>query len=103
MNRQDLFDEIGAQLLNKQGDPRRAGQHLKPVGRLCDSGWSGILEERTRYPGTSRPMYENTIFEPIYGHSDLGSIAVAIFIAALSIGASLALGHVASMIGGDKS
>jgi hypothetical protein len=48
-------------------------------------------------------MYENTIFEPIYGHSDLGSIAVAIFIAALSIGASLALGHVASMIGGDKS
>ena len=25
-------------------------------------------------------MYENTIFEPIYGNSDLGSIAVAIFI-----------------------
>ena len=25
-------------------------------------------------------MYENTIFEPIYGNSDLGSIAVAIFV-----------------------
>lgn len=47
-------------------------------------------------------MYENTIFEPIYGQSDLGSIAVGIFIVAFCVGASLALGHVASMIGGDK-
>ena len=36
-------------------------------------------------------MYENTIFEPIYGHSDLGSIAVAIFIVAVCVGTSLAL------------
>ena len=48
-------------------------------------------------------MYENTIFEPIYGNSDLGSIAVAIFIVAVCIGASLGLGHIASMFGSDES
>ena len=48
-------------------------------------------------------MYENTIFEPIYGNSDLGSITVAIFIVAVCVGASLALGHVANLVGGDKT
>lgn len=40
-------------------------------------------------------MYENTLFEPIYGHSDWGSALVALVIIALSIGASWAVGSVA--------
>ncbi len=40
-------------------------------------------------------MYQNTLFEPIYGHSDWGSALVAIFIIALSVGASWAFGSVA--------
>ncbi len=40
-------------------------------------------------------MYENTLFEPIYGNSDWGSALVAVFIIALSIGVSWAVGSVA--------
>ena len=40
-------------------------------------------------------MYENTLFEPIYGHSDWGSAFVALLIIALSLGASWAVGSVA--------
>jgi|ETNmetMinimDraft_23_1059889.scaffolds.fasta_scaffold08363_2 hypothetical protein len=40
-------------------------------------------------------MYENTLYESIYGHSDWGSALIAFFIMALSIGASWAVGSVA--------
>lgn len=84
-------------MCRKQGGPEA---HAK---QLCDPGPSGILEGRHRIHRWGPSMYENTIFEPIYGHSDLGSIAVAIFIVAVCVGTSLALGHVANMIGNDKT
>tara|TARA_B100000809_G_scaffold44224_1_gene38510 strand:+ start:655 stop:798 length:144 start_codon:yes stop_codon:yes gene_type:complete len=40
-------------------------------------------------------MYENTLFEPIYGHSDWGSALVAFVIIALSLASSWAVGSVA--------
>jgi hypothetical protein len=40
-------------------------------------------------------MYENTLYEPIYGHSDLGSAVIALFIIVVSLGAAWAVGSVA--------
>jgi hypothetical protein len=40
-------------------------------------------------------MYANTLFEPIYGHSDWGSALVAFFIIAMSLGSSWFVGSVA--------
>ena len=40
-------------------------------------------------------MYENTLFEPIYGNSDWGSALVAFLVIGLSIGASWLVGTVA--------
>ena len=40
-------------------------------------------------------MYQNTLFEPIYGHSDWGSALSAFFLIAVSLGASWAVGSVA--------
>ncbi len=40
-------------------------------------------------------MYANTLFEPIYGHSDWGSALVAFLIIALSLGSSWVVGSVA--------
>ncbi len=40
-------------------------------------------------------MYQNTLFEPIYGHSDWGSALIALFIIAMSLGSSWAVGSVA--------
>ena len=48
-------------------------------------------------------MYENTIFEPIYGHSDWGSALVALIVLAISLGAAWAVGTVATKIGSKKS
>ena len=44
-------------------------------------------------------MYQNTFFEPIYGHSDWGSALVAFIIIALSLGSSWAVGSVAAKLG----
>jgi|TARA_B110000263_G_C15108773_1_gene418766 hypothetical protein len=41
-------------------------------------------------------MYQNTFFEPIYGHSDWGSALVAFIIITLSLGSSWAVGSVAA-------
>jgi len=40
-------------------------------------------------------MYQNTLFEPIYGHSDWGSALIAVLIIAVSLGSSWAVGSVA--------
>lgn len=40
-------------------------------------------------------MYENTLFEPIYGNSDLGSAVVAVIIIVLSLASAWAVGSVA--------
>lgn len=41
-------------------------------------------------------MYQNTFFEPIYGHSDWGSALVAFIIITLSLSSSWAVGSVAA-------
>ena len=40
-------------------------------------------------------MYQDTLFEPIYGHSDWGSALIAFFVIALSLVSSWAVGAVA--------
>ncbi|MDA0334674.1 MAG: hypothetical protein O2782_05885 [bacterium] len=40
-------------------------------------------------------MYANTLFEPIYGHSDWGSALVAFLIIALSLGTGWVVGSAA--------
>ena len=47
-------------------------------------------------------MYENTLFEPIYGHSDWGSALVAFIVLALSLGSAWVVGTVASKLGPRK-
>ncbi len=41
-------------------------------------------------------MYENTLFEPIYGNSDWGSALVAFLVLILSVGSAWVVGTVGS-------
>ena len=65
-------------------------RHRLPRSRIC-----GILARESARQTQEPRMYQNTLFEPIYGHSDWGSALIAFFIIAVSLGSSWAVGSVA--------